>query len=319
MLKLNSFYASLLTVVLVFGFMIKPALAQTPADATILKPGQFCGGIFYNYSSADQYWQGDSLIANGNVGTYTSQSVTAGFVLGVTKNLDVYASLPFISNNASQGLVDGTSGIQDLTVAAKYRLVQSEIGSGKFNALVSATGIFPASDYITDDPYALGLGCMDGIGRAIVNYRADNGLYGKAQFGYHVRGNSTLARIYYYTDTEDFYSDKVDMPNAIDYSLNFGFISDDLMTFKAEAEFTVFNSLGGFDIRMWDQGFPSNEMDMMRIGANFQYYAPALKGIGFHLNGGYTLNGRNVWKNYNVGAGVTYFFNMWNKEAATAE
>ncbi|MBC8045395.1 MAG: hypothetical protein H7Y00_01225 [Fimbriimonadaceae bacterium] len=294
--------------------------AQTPADAVLMQPGQFCGAITFNNSSASEYWQGDSLIENGNVGTFTSQTIGAGFVLGVIKNLNVYASLPLIMNKPSAGFVEGTSGIQDFTIAAKYQLLDKKIGSGNLKALVSATGTLPASNYIPEHPYAIGLGCSDGIGRAILAYKTDLGVFAKAQTGYHVRGNCELARGYYFTDEEGYSSNIVDMPNAIDYSATIGYITEDSRTFKAEAEFSVFNSLGGFDIRPWDQGFPSNEMDAMRIGANFQYIPEYAKGFGLLLNTAYTLDGRNVWKTFNIGGGITYFFNIWNKEeAASAE
>ena len=263
--------------------------AQTPSDAVLMNPGQFCGGIFYNNSSASEYWQGDSLLENGNVGTLTSQSIAAGFTLG----------------------------IQDFMLAAKYQFLDKKLGAGNFKALVSATGTLPASSYIPEHPYSIGLGCADGIGRLILAYKSDMGIFGKAQGGYHIRGNSELVRVYYYTADEAFYSNLVDMPSAIDYSATLGYITKDNLTFKAEAEFSMFNSLGGFDIRPWDQGFPSNEMDAMRIGANFQYIPEFAKGLGLHLNTAYTLNGRNVWKTFNIGGGITYFFNIWNKEEKT--
>lgn len=291
--------------------------AQTPSDAVLMNPGQFCGGIFYNNSSASEYWQGDSLLENGNVGTLTSQSIAAGFTLGIIKNLNIYATLPWIKNSPSAGFVEGTSGIQDFMFAAKYQFLDKKLGAGNFKALVSATGTLPASSYIPEHPYSIGLGCADGIGRLILAYQSDMGIFGKAQGGYHIRGNSELVRVYYYTFDEAFYSNAVDMPSAIDYSATLGYITKDNLTFKAEAEFSMFNSLGGFDIRPWDQGFPSNEMDAMRIGANFQYIPEFAKGLGLHLNTAYTLNGRNVWKTFNIGGGITYFFNIWNKEEKT--
>lgn len=296
------------------GFVVH---AQTPSDAIMMKPGQMCGGVFYTNSSASEYWQGDSLLANGNVGTLTVQSVAAGFTLGVIKNLDVYAALPFVSSSPSAGFVQGTSGIQDFMLAAKYKILDIEAGGGRFKTLVSASGVIPASDYIPDHPYAIGVGCADAIGRAIVAYKSAPGIFVKAQAGYHLRGNSELVREYYFTDDEGYASTEVDMPNAFDYSATVGFLTDDDMTFKAEAEFTAFNCLGGFDIRPWDQGFPSNEMDFMRIGANFQYIPAFAKGFGIHANTAYTLAGRNVWKAFTVGGGITYFFSVWNKNSET--
>lgn len=291
--------------------------AQTPSDAVLMQPGQFCGGFSYNHSSASEYWQGDSLLENGNVGTLTTQMIGAGFTLGIIKNLNIYASLPYVITTPSDGFVAGVSGIQDVMLAAKYQLLDADAGSGKFKALVSAGINLPASNYIPEHPYAIGLGCTDGIGRAILAYNSDMGVFGKVQAGYHIRGNCELVREYYYTDDEAFSSNLVDMPNAVDYSATVGFITSDQRTFKAEAEFSVFNTLGGFDIRSWDQGFPSNEMDAKRIGVNLQYIPEFAKGLGLMANTSYTLDGRNVWKVFTVGGGITYFFNIWNKAEAT--
>ncbi|MFI5172186.1 MAG: hypothetical protein ACHQFW_07325 [Chitinophagales bacterium] len=302
-------YSGLFTVTLMAN-----SRAQTPSDAVLMQPGQFCGGVFYTYSSASEYWQGDSLIENGNVGTLTGQTVAAGFALGIIKNLNVYANMPFVKFSPSDGYVEANAGFQDFLIAAKYQLLDKQLGIGKLQALVSATGTFPATDYIPEHPYAIGLGCIDGIGRAIVAYRTDMGVFAKAQAGYHLRGNCALVRGYYFTDDQAYNTNIVDMPNAFDYSATLGYITKDNITFKAEAEFSMFNTLGGFDIRPWDQGFPSNEMDAMRIGANFQYIPEFAKGIGLHANTSYTLDGRNIWKTFSVGGGITYFFNIWNKK-----
>ena len=313
MRKFNFFY-----LVTCFLSITSEVQAQTPSDAVLMNPGQFCGGIFYNNSTASEYWQGDRLLANGNVGTLTSQSIAAGFTLGIIKNLNIYATLPWVKNSPSAGYVESESGIQDFLFAAKYQFLDKKVGAGHIKALVSATGILPASQYIPEHPYAIGLGCPDGIGRLILAYKTEMGVYVKTQGGYHIRGNSELVRGYYYTDNSAYQSNIVDMPNAVDYSATVGYITSDNLTFKAEAEFLILNSLGGFDIRAWDQGFPSNEMDAMRIGANFQYIPEFAKGLGLHVNTAYTLEGRNVWKTFNIGGGITYFFNVWNKKESTA-
>ncbi len=70
------------------------------------------------------------------------------------------------------------------------------------------------------------------------------------------------------------------------------------------------NTLGGFDIRRQDAGFPSNKMNFSRIGGGFQIY-----NNGFGLIGSIqqVLTGRNVGKSLMYSAGLTYQFGLWNK------
>lgn len=58
-------------------------------------------------------------------------------------------------------------------LAAKYQFLDKKLGAGNFKALVSATGTLPASSYIPEHPYSIGLGCADGIGRLILAYKSD--------------------------------------------------------------------------------------------------------------------------------------------------
>ncbi|MBK7443871.1 MAG: hypothetical protein IPI65_20805 [Bacteroidetes bacterium] len=57
--------------------------AQTTSDAVMMKPGEICFDVHYTNSAWSEYWEGDSLRENGNIGTLTTQSVTAGFMLGI--------------------------------------------------------------------------------------------------------------------------------------------------------------------------------------------------------------------------------------------
>ena len=102
------------------------------------------------------------------------------------------------------------------------------------------------------------------------------------------------------------------MPDAIDYSATLGYQNSDA-SFRAELFYGGFNTLGGFDIRIQDMGFPSNEMDYTEAGAFVQYYLPFVKGLGVHASGSYVLTGRNVGQSMTFGGGVSYYFSLWNK------
>lgn len=256
----QSLFKSVQYLIILFFTSAFAAQAQTPADAIMMKPGEFCGGIFYNNGTSTEYWEGDSLRTHTNAGTITRHTISAGFVVGIVKNLDFYFNLPYMIITPSAGEVAGETGIQDVSFAVKYQLLDKEVGPGKFKALVSASFATPASDYVPEAAFALGAGCPYGVGRGVLAYRANMGLYGKLQAGYHLRGNSNLVRTYYYTDTEAYNSNEIDMTDAVDYSLTVGYVTENL-SFKVEAEYGMFNTIGGFDIRNWDGGFPTNDVE----------------------------------------------------------
>src|SRR4051812_42133715 len=72
-----------------------PALAQMPNDGLMMPVKTLCTGFMYQHDSWDRYWEGSLKRDNGNIGTWTSQSVTWYGVYGVTPKLNVMASLPF--------------------------------------------------------------------------------------------------------------------------------------------------------------------------------------------------------------------------------
>ena len=286
------------------------AQAQTPTDALMMDKGQICVAAVYNHDAWDEYWEGTLKRNNGNIGTLTRQSVMPMFALGILDRLNVIAALPWVHTSASGGQVRGASGWQDWGFWVKGKALDLKTGPGHFtiHAVGGITG--PASNYLPDfAPFNLGLGCIDGSLRGILQYKLDKGPYARVQMGYHLRSNCTIERDYYYT-TQGYYTDQVDMPNAITYEAVVGtWLFED--SFKIEARYDGLNSQGGFDIRRQDAGFPSNRMIFTRVGAGLQYYLPFVKGLGVVANGSYILSGRNVGQSMAFSGGITYQFGIW--------
>jgi len=305
---------TLLLVTIVFGLQLN---AQTASDAVIMKPGEICFGVSYTNASWSEYWEGDSLRDNGNIGTLTTHAITGGFMLGIMDRVNILAMLPYIATSPSAGVVAGDKGIQDAGFFLKALILENKLGLGNIKLLASAGLIIPASDYVPEHPFAIGLGCPDGIFRGIVHYDAELGIYGRVDAAYHLRGNAFLDRSYYYT-TSGYYTDEVDMPNAIDYNVTIGYITNN-KKFKAEGVLSGLNTFGGFDIRRQDGAFPSNDMEAMRVGLNADCYDLGLKGLALHLSSNYTLTGRNVGKSIMIGGGVSYQFGLWNPRDKAAK
>nr|MDQ3017483.1 transporter [Bacteroidota bacterium] len=159
--------------------------------------------------------------------------------------------------------------------------------------------------------YSLGLGCADLSLRGIFQYKLHAGPYLRGQAGYHLRGNAKIERDYYYT-THGVYSNEVNMPNAVSYGVTLGsWLFDDGL--KIEAMYDGMNTLGGFDIRRQDAGFPANKMIFSRVGAGFQFF-PGKSGLGVLGSAHQVLTGRNVGKSTSFTAGLTYQFGLWNQQ-----
>ena len=292
--------------------------AQTPTDAIMMEKGQICFAALYGHNTWHEYWEGTLKRENGNIGTLTSQSITPMFALGVINRVNLLAGINWMKTDASAGQVRGAKGLQDWGVWLKGEVFKIPTGPGKlsFDAVAGISG--PASNYLPDfAPFSLGLGCPDGSLRGIFQYELEKGPYARVQAGYHLRGSCTIERDYYYSD-QDYYTDKVDVPNAVTYEAVLGswFLNYAL---KVQASFDGLQSLSGNDIRRQDAGFPSNKMIFTCVGGLVQYYFPFVKGLGVLASGNYVLSGRNVGQSLGITGGVTYQFGIWNRTKMETE
>ncbi len=290
--------------------------AQTPADAVMMNPGEMCFDVSFGYSTWNEYWEGDSLRDNGNIGTMTTTTYAGGFMLGIMDRVNILAMLPYIKNAPSAGVVADVQDFQDISVFVKALLLEKQLGKGNFKTLASVGYSTPLVDYVPDAAYPIGLACPDAIFRGITQYDADMGLYARLDAAYHLRGTAALERSYYYT-TQSYYGDEVDMPNALDYNATVGYITKN-KKFQAEAAFNGLTTFNGFDIRRQDGVFPSNDFESMRVGLNFDYYDLLTKGLAVHLNTGYVLAGSNIGKATMITGGVSYQFQLWNRSTSTS-
>src|SRR4029077_2425075 len=98
------------------------AAAQTADDGSMVPKRTLMAGVVYAHDSWDQYWEGTLKRSNGNIGTLTTQSTTLVGGYGLTDRLQLMATLPYVETHASQGVLHGLKGFQDLSITAKVRL-----------------------------------------------------------------------------------------------------------------------------------------------------------------------------------------------------
>ena len=303
------------SVILCFSILlITAAHAQNDHDAIMMNKYQWCNGFSYEHSQWKDYWEGTLKRDNQNIGTFTSQAVMFMTNYGITDKLNIMAGLPYVSNHVSGGTLHKMQGLQDVSVAVKWKPIAAKWGKSKMSLYAVAGVSTPASNYQVDFlPMAIGLGTTNAIGRAIVDYQQGE-FFATGSAAYILRSDTKIDRTAYYTD-HIIYSNKVDMPNVTSYMFSAGLRSKYLI---AEAMVSNMTTLGGFDIRRNDMPFPSNRMNMTNVGTHVKYTLPFYTHVELTADGSYTIKGRNVGQATNFGFGAFYLFNFKKKTSEPA-
>lgn len=288
------------------SFQVK---AQTPTDGFAMAPGQICWATWYQQDQWNHYWEGTLYRDNPNLGTVTARSVQNMFALGLAKGLNLMGSLPWIKTEASQGVMAGHRGWQDLGLWLKYKPYDHKWKElHRLRTYISAGFMLPASPYYPDLlPLSIGLGSKQWNGNAMLHYVYKDHWFAHLQGGYSYRYNIELERINYYTD-RGYDTDQLAMSDVANGSFSLGYES---MNFRLEGGYMIQNTLGGTDIRRNDAPIPSNSMDMHRVFLMTQYRMPFHNNLGIVANVGYVLQGRNVGRTFGFGLGVLYQLGLW--------
>jgi hypothetical protein len=299
-------FTKLLLLVLFIPFA---ANSQTDLDGIMMNKNQFCHAFIYEHSSWDHYWEGDFKRTNENLGTVTTQSVMYMPNYGITNNLNLMASLPYVWTKASAGTLHGMKGVQDLMLFLKWKALTTSFGKNRLSLFAVGGFSTAASNYAIDFlPMSIGLGSTNLTGRGIIDYQR-NRLTVTGSASYVWRSNVTLDRDSYY-DTEMHLTNEIKMPNVATYQLRAGYRGKYLI---AEALLNKMNTSGGFDITKNNMPFPSNEMDATSVGASIKYTVKQFPNLALLAGGHYTIAGRNIGQLKAINAGVLYAFYVSKK------
>lgn len=276
--------------------------AQMIDDGVMLpKRALFTGGM-YSWDRWSEYWEGTLRRENGNIGTITTEVNTWYANYGVTDRLNVIGAVPYVWTNASQGVLAGINGLQDLTLAAKYSFVERETTG------LRAIGVFSAAIPMTDYnpellPLSIGLASTRFTARGTLNYHTEPGWFVNATGGHTWRTDVTLDRPYFFTGDDFVMSDQVDMPGVVDYTGSAGYMKGPVMIAGMVSQQWT---LGGDDIRRQDMPLVSNRMNATRLGVMGMYPVPKLRGLVAQGGYAYTLAGRNVGQARTFSFGLLY-------------
>jgi len=300
---------------ILIAFTSLACLSQTDIDGIMMEKNAFCIGPMFGYSSWKNYWEGTLKRENLNLGTVSTQMYSVMGNYGITNKLNVLFGLPYVKTKASAGQLNGQEGVQDLSLWVKWKAYSKKIASGRLSLIAIGGYSFPISDYTADFlPMSIGLESKNLSLRGMADYQRGS-WFGTVSGTYVRRSNIELDRNSYYT-TEMHYTNEVKMPDVASFNARAGYRDKGLI---AEAVFDHWNTLGGFDITRNNMPFPSNEMDMSRIGFNFKYDMPFLPQLSVTGNVMTTISGRNVGQATGYNAGIFYVIDFTKKKKTDAD
>ena len=306
---MHSRFSRVLYACALFTCLAPPLGAQTVDDGIMLGKRALLTGNFYSWDTWDQYWEGTLKRTNGNIGTITTETnvITANY--GLFDRFNLIGSVPYVWTRASQGVLHGFEGLQDLTLAAKWSVLEKPMTSyGTLRTIVVVAAGIPMTNYNPELlPLSIGLGSARVSWRGTVHYQSTPGWYLTGSTAYTMRSKVQLDRPYYYTNDEFVMSDRVDMPNTFDLMGSAGYMRSS--GFMTAVSFTQLRTLGGGDIRRQDMPFVSNRMNAFRAGAMVMYPIPRLESLAVNFGLAHTFSGRNVGEATTITTGLQYTFN----------
>ena len=292
-----------------FACLAVPLGAQTIDDGIMLGQRELLTGNFYSYDRWDEYWEGALKRTNGNIGTITTETnvITANY--GLFDRFNLIGNVPYVWTRASQGVLHGIEGFQDLTLAAKWSVLEKPMTSyGTLRTIFVVAAGIPMTNYNPELlPLSIGLGSARVSWRGTVHYQSTPGWFLTGSTAYTMRSKVQLDRPYFYTNDEFVMSDRVDMPNTVDYAGSAGYMRSN--GFMTAVSFSQQRTLGGGDIRRQDMPFVSNRMNAFRAGAMVKYPIPKLESLAVHFALAHTFDGRNVGEATTVTSGLQFTFN----------
>ncbi len=283
--------------------------AQAPDDGLMMPRRVLNTGVMYMHDSWDQYWEGDLKRSNGNIGTVTTQSVALLGHYGLTDRVTLVAELPYVWTHASEGPLRGFSGVQDLTLALKYRLLTTGFTElGTLSAVVVGAIGVPASNYSPDFlPLSIGLDSRRASGRFTLRFQSRGDWFVDGSAAHTWRNNVSLDRAAYYTNGQLYLTNQVEMPDVFDWKVSTGIRKTHVFI---PVSISQQRTLGGGDIRRQDMPFVSNRMNYTKADVSLMYGLTVPTDLAVQIGASKILSGRNVGQSTTITAGAFHTFHF---------
>jgi hypothetical protein len=241
--------------------------------------GQGALSIAHTFEYYDEFWVGDTKVADPGVGRVETGSLSLWLEWGVHERVTLVGSFAYVDASSDGASGFGESGLGDRLALAKV-LIAELSGGALHHRFLGAAGVrSPASGYEANIPVDIGDGSTDGLFRFVYLLQAST-FYFSQQAGFDVRGDDAPDGIPLYTEV-----------GATERGLT------------ASGFYSGYLADGGTDIGDPGFTFPSNGDEFHRIGGKLYYRLTDSFGLSaayFH-----TLDGRNAGESRGFSSGIT--------------
>ncbi len=263
--------------------------------------GNAAVSVAYSTESFDEYWNGETLVNNPQLGTIQTVSTNLYVSMGVTSWADIVVNIPWVSASSSAGLWETISGLQNYSVYARVRPLQIEINNTTKLDVMAGVGVNGAlSNYPNDSPVTIGHGNRSFDGKFILQARnTDLDLFAMAAGGYVANAAVQIDRGF-----------DVVVPDRIETTFRVGW------TGPVYVDAWVHNmiSQSGTDLGA-GVPFPTNKIDFLKVGGTVAYQLPMLKELSVYGGVASVVAGRNIGKSFGLRVGLTYNLALWNSNS----
>lgn len=248
--------------------------AQGPVDGFYKGKGNAEIGLAGGGSFNKEFYAGTDLIAlKRNI---FNVSLFAG--VGLSENMDVYATVPYL-------VINNENSLQDGSLYLKYRFLNRKLSGGSLQLSLAAGFSSNLADYQTEGGSALGQQAKVLDIRPVLHYASNNGWF------------YTLQGAYLYKFEP--------VPQALNAGLKIGKATS---TYYFDLWYAYQYSFGGLDYRGDPAPTTFRELgvDYNQIGGT--YYRPFSDNLGAFIGVSYSFAGRNTVRGYGFNLGMTFKF-----------
>lgn len=292
------FYA----LVLVIGLgWVQQTLAQGLIDGFMRGQRKASLAIIGSQETYDTYYINTTETRNPNLGTVTTQALTAIGTYGLGYDLDLIVAAPYVRTEASAGYTAKQEGFQDLSAALRWEAYDYKIGKTRLSWLFAVGYSMPLQNYVNDALVAIGRGSRNLDGRTMLHYKAGS-FFLTGQYGYVRRGQVALDHVVNTYDPSQLNPNsgmKVNVPDVTELIIRTGIKTKPLYVdawFQQQTPYTQGTDIGP------GVPFPTNAVGFTRVGANV--YLRLVGKLGLTVGYATTLNGRNIGKSSRIDGGL---------------
>jgi len=149
------------------------SLASSQDTGFVRGQGRTDYALSYNVDTYDEFWVGDTKVADPGVGEVERLTYNLYIAHGLTNDLDLVFNAAYadVSSDGAAGF-DDESDLQDMVIGAKWRAWRGGAGPGEFSFFLTPAFKVPMTEYEDNAVTAIGDGQVDVRLRGIAHYQA---------------------------------------------------------------------------------------------------------------------------------------------------